>query len=68
MTNETKQQARHNTAMFLLSALDGQELVKIEADKKYALRHTISGETVWTEITITAKREDYNPYEGRKDK
>lgn len=68
MTNEAKQQARHNTAMFLLSALDGQEVVKVEADKKYALRHTIDGETVWTEITITAKREDYNPYEGRKDK
>jgi hypothetical protein len=68
MTNDIKQQARHDTAMFLLSALDGQEVVKVEADKKYALRHTISGETVWTEITITAKREDYSPYEGRKEK
>ena len=66
MTNETKQQARHNTAMFLLSALEGQELVKVEADKKYALRHTIGGETVWTEITITAKREDYSPYNEKK--
>lgn len=68
MTNDIKQQARHNTAMLILSALDGQEVVKVEADKKYALRHTINGETVWTEITITAKREDFNPYEGRKDK
>ena len=66
MTTEIKQQARHETAMFLLSALDDQELVKVEADKKYALRHIIGGETVWTEITITAKREDYNPYGEKK--
>lgn len=66
MTNDIKQQARHNTAMLILAAADGQEVVKVEADKRYALRHTIGGETVWTEITITAKREDYNPYGEKK--
>lgn len=65
MTNDIKQQARHNTAMLILAAVDGQEAVKVEADKKYALRHIIGGETVWTEITITAKREDFNPYEKK---
>lgn len=61
--NEIKQQARHNTAAMILSAFMDSGIVKVDADKKYAVPHEIDGKTVWTEITITAKRDDYNPYE-----
>lgn len=62
--NEIKQEARHDTAAIILSAFMDSGIVKVEADKRYAVPHTIDGKTVWTEITITAKRDDYNPREN----
>jgi hypothetical protein len=66
--NEIKAEARHRTAMFVLSALYGQEIEvkKIDADKKYAIKHNIGGETIWTEVTITAKKSGYDPDEAAK--
>ena len=67
--NEIKAEARHKTAALVLAGLyghEGIEVKKIDADKKYAIRHNIGGETIWTEITITAKKSDYNPDEAVK--
>ena len=66
--NEIKAEARHATAALILAALYGQEVEvkKIDADKKYAIKHNIGGETIWTEVTITAKKSDYNPDEAVK--
>lgn len=66
--NEIKAEARHRTTALVLAALYGQEVEvkKIDADKKYAIKHTISGETVWTEVTITAKKSGYDPDEAAK--
>ena len=67
--NEIKAEARHKTAALVLAALyghEGIEVKKIDADKKYAIKHNIGGETIWTEVTITAKKSDYNPDEAAK--
>lgn len=68
--NEIKAEARHRTAALVLAALYGQEVEvkKINADKKYAIKHNIGGETVWTEVTITAKKSNYDPDEAAKEK
>ena len=67
--NEIKAEARHKTAALILAGLyghEGIEVRKIDADKKYAIKHNIGGETIWTEVTITAKKSDYNPDEAAK--
>ena len=67
--NEIKAEARHKTAILIFAGLYGHEEIevkKIEADKKYAIKHNIGGETVWTEITITAKKSGYDPDEAVK--
>jgi len=69
--NEIKAEARHRTAALVLAALYGHEDIevkKINADKKYAIKHNIGGETVWTEVTIIAKKSGYNPDEATKKK
>lgn len=61
--NEIKAKARHETVVMILAGLYGHdiEIKKIDADKKYVVKHIIDGETVWTEVTITAKKSGYNP-------
>lgn len=69
--NEIKAEARHRTAALILAALygrEGIEVKKVDADKKYAIKHSIGGETVWTEVTITAKKSNYDPDEAAKEK
>jgi len=69
--NEIKAEARHRTAALVLAALyghEGIEVKKIDADKKYAIKHNIGSETVWTEVTITAKKSGYDPDEATKKK
>lgn len=61
--NEIKAEARHRTAAMILDTLIDANAVKVDADKVYAIPHTIDGETVYTEITITAKKADYNPHD-----
>ena len=77
--NEIKAAARHETAAMILPSLLDAGIIKIEADKIYAIPHEIDGQIVYTEITITAKNwndtknaKAYNPkeraetIEGRK--
>ena len=54
----------------ILPAIMDSGAVKIEADKIYCIPHEIDGQTVYTEITITAKNwtdtkrsKAYNPRE-----
>lgn len=64
--NEIKAEARHLTAVLVLAGLydhEGITVKKIDADKKYAVGRMIDGQTAWTEITITAKKDGYNPDE-----
>ena len=68
--NEIKVEARHRTAALILPAIMDSGAVKIEADKIYCIPHEIDGQTVYTEITITAKNwtdtkrsKAYNPRE-----
>ena len=63
--NEVKAEARHLTAALVLAGLYNEEVTvkKIEADKKYAVGRAIDGQMVWTEVTITAKKDGYDPDE-----
>lgn len=64
--NEIKAEIRHRTAALILPNLIDAGAIKIEADKTYAIPHTVDGEIYYTEITITAKRADYVPREKVK--